>query len=445
MKKEMLINVLQPEECRIAIVEDGVLEELYVERSSQESYVGNIYKGRIVNIEPSIQAAFVDFGIGRNGFLHVSDVDPAYYKHLLSKDALAEYEAEFDREYGDGSRGPKPDRGGDRGGRGRDRGEQGDRGGRGTGVREPAQPTSWLQPQPAPGPAPVDDEAIAGFAEGLDAPPPPVEDEEPIAPFAEGLDDAPAAVAPPPAPRRPPPPRPTPPPAPVPADDGDDFAAGLADDDDGFAEGIADAPPAPSGEVVVAPDTVEAMTAEAAEPAEPAGAEEPKKKPRARRTRKADEPKAEEAAGEEDEAKPKSRTRRTRKKADGEGEAAESGETPPDVPPKTMGGAERRTAAPDDEPEIQPFFDGADDFDPDAPNDRFADGASAEAPPEADEEDGFEPETAVAAEEEAREVEKAEREAPAAQPGRGFNDDFDDARPDRGGDRGGRDRDRGRG
>src|SRR5205085_1466926 len=49
---------------------------------SHESYVGNIYKGRIVNIEPSIQAAFVDFGVGRNGFLHVSDVEPAYYRHL---------------------------------------------------------------------------------------------------------------------------------------------------------------------------------------------------------------------------------------------------------------------------------------------------------------------------------------------------------------------------
>ncbi len=82
MKKEMLINVLQPEECRIAILENGVLEELYVERTSHESYVGNIYKGRIVNIEPSIQAAFVDFGVGRNGFLHVSDVEPAYYRHL---------------------------------------------------------------------------------------------------------------------------------------------------------------------------------------------------------------------------------------------------------------------------------------------------------------------------------------------------------------------------
>ncbi|HVK07957.1 MAG TPA: S1 RNA-binding domain-containing protein, partial [Gemmataceae bacterium] len=80
MKKEMLINVMQPEECRIAIVEDGVLQELYVERTSQESYVNNIYKGKIVNLEPSIQAAFVDFGIGRNGFLHVSDVASAYFR-----------------------------------------------------------------------------------------------------------------------------------------------------------------------------------------------------------------------------------------------------------------------------------------------------------------------------------------------------------------------------
>ena len=80
MKKEMLINVSQPEECRIAIVEDGLLEELYIERSSQDNYVGNIYKGKIVNLEPSIQAAFVDFGVGRNGFLHISDVEPQYYR-----------------------------------------------------------------------------------------------------------------------------------------------------------------------------------------------------------------------------------------------------------------------------------------------------------------------------------------------------------------------------
>jgi ribonuclease E len=80
MKSEMLVNVSQPEECRIAIVEDGVLEELYIERASADNYVGNIYKGRIVNLEPSIQAAFVDFGVGRNGFLHISDVEPQYFR-----------------------------------------------------------------------------------------------------------------------------------------------------------------------------------------------------------------------------------------------------------------------------------------------------------------------------------------------------------------------------
>ncbi|MEN6406265.1 MAG: Rne/Rng family ribonuclease [Thermoguttaceae bacterium] len=80
MKQEMLINVAQPEECRIAIVEDGILEELYVERSGQDNYVGNIYKGVVVNLEPSIQAAFVDFGVGRNGFLHISDIEPQYFR-----------------------------------------------------------------------------------------------------------------------------------------------------------------------------------------------------------------------------------------------------------------------------------------------------------------------------------------------------------------------------
>jgi ribonuclease E len=119
----MLINVLQPEECRIAIVEDGVLEELYVERSSQESYVGNIYKGRIVNIEPSIQAAFVDFGIGRNGFLHVSDVDPAYYRHLAPRDDRGRRDRRGD-DRGREDRGREGRGRDDRGRRDRDRAER---------------------------------------------------------------------------------------------------------------------------------------------------------------------------------------------------------------------------------------------------------------------------------------------------------------------------------
>ncbi len=79
MAKEMLINVSEGEECRIALLEDGKLEELYMERTSSTSHVGNIYKGRVTNVEPSIQAAFVDFGLGRNGFLHITDLLPQYF------------------------------------------------------------------------------------------------------------------------------------------------------------------------------------------------------------------------------------------------------------------------------------------------------------------------------------------------------------------------------
>jgi ribonuclease E len=78
-KKQMLINYVPGEECRIAIVTNGRLEEFYQERASSESHVGNIYKGRVVNIESSIQAAFVDFGLGQNGFLHVTDLHPMYF------------------------------------------------------------------------------------------------------------------------------------------------------------------------------------------------------------------------------------------------------------------------------------------------------------------------------------------------------------------------------
>lgn len=75
----MLINFVPGEECRIALVENGKLEEYYQERASAQSHVSNIYKGRVTNIEPAIQAAFVDFGLERNGFLHISDLHPKYF------------------------------------------------------------------------------------------------------------------------------------------------------------------------------------------------------------------------------------------------------------------------------------------------------------------------------------------------------------------------------
>ena len=74
----MLINAAEGEESRLAVVENEQLEEIYVERAAEDNCVGNIYKGVIVNVEPSIQAAFVDFGGEKNGFLHISDVMPLY-------------------------------------------------------------------------------------------------------------------------------------------------------------------------------------------------------------------------------------------------------------------------------------------------------------------------------------------------------------------------------
>ena len=79
MAREMLINVAENHECRVAVVEDGRLEELYVERPSVSYQVGNIYKGKVVNIESGIQAAFIDIGTGRNGFLHISDLHPRWF------------------------------------------------------------------------------------------------------------------------------------------------------------------------------------------------------------------------------------------------------------------------------------------------------------------------------------------------------------------------------
>ncbi len=78
-KTQMLINYVPGEECRVAIVEDGKLEEFTSEKFASQSRVGNIYVGKVINVEPAIQAAFVDFGVGDNGFLHVSDLHPRYF------------------------------------------------------------------------------------------------------------------------------------------------------------------------------------------------------------------------------------------------------------------------------------------------------------------------------------------------------------------------------
>ncbi len=82
---KLLINAEEPEECRIALVEKGRLESFHVNTVVRERTKNNIYKGRIIAIEPNLQAAFVEIGTDRNGFLPFNDIHPEYYKEKLSE------------------------------------------------------------------------------------------------------------------------------------------------------------------------------------------------------------------------------------------------------------------------------------------------------------------------------------------------------------------------
>jgi ribonuclease E len=75
----MIINAVDPEECRIAIVDNGHLEEFYIDSSVKEQTLHNIYKGVIHNVEPSLGALFVHYGGERNGFMQLGEVHPEYY------------------------------------------------------------------------------------------------------------------------------------------------------------------------------------------------------------------------------------------------------------------------------------------------------------------------------------------------------------------------------
>ncbi len=82
----ILVNADQPEEIRVALVEDGRLEAFDVETVVREHTKGNIYKGRLVNIEPSLQAVFVDIGLSRNGYLPFKEIHPEYYGYAEAVD-----------------------------------------------------------------------------------------------------------------------------------------------------------------------------------------------------------------------------------------------------------------------------------------------------------------------------------------------------------------------
>ncbi len=79
IKKQLIVNHSPGDETRIALLENGRLEEIYTEHEAHSLHVGNIYLGKVINVEAAIQAAFIDFGVGRNGFLHVSDLHPMHF------------------------------------------------------------------------------------------------------------------------------------------------------------------------------------------------------------------------------------------------------------------------------------------------------------------------------------------------------------------------------
>ena len=72
-KEEILVNVT-PSEVRAALLENGVLQEIYVERADRRGLISNIYKGRVSRVLPGMQAAFIDIGLERTAFLHASDI-----------------------------------------------------------------------------------------------------------------------------------------------------------------------------------------------------------------------------------------------------------------------------------------------------------------------------------------------------------------------------------
>ena len=78
--KRMLIDATHPEETRVVVLNGNHLENFDVEVESRRQLKGNIYLAKVIRVEPSLQAAFVDFGGNRHGFLSFNEIHPEYYQ-----------------------------------------------------------------------------------------------------------------------------------------------------------------------------------------------------------------------------------------------------------------------------------------------------------------------------------------------------------------------------
>ena len=95
MSMRMLIDARHPEETRVAVVKGNRIEEFDFESAEHKQLKGNIYLAKVTRVEPSLQAAFVDYGGNRHGFLAFSEIHPDYYQiPKEDRDALLREEAE---------------------------------------------------------------------------------------------------------------------------------------------------------------------------------------------------------------------------------------------------------------------------------------------------------------------------------------------------------------
>ena len=94
--KRMLFNATHPEELRVAIVDGQRLMDLDIESAIRAERKGNIYKGRITRVEPSLEAAFVDYGASRQGFLPVKEISRSLFQNMFSKNDIFYFLCIFD-------------------------------------------------------------------------------------------------------------------------------------------------------------------------------------------------------------------------------------------------------------------------------------------------------------------------------------------------------------
>jgi len=102
MSRKMLIDAAHPEETRVVVVENNRVEEFDFESASRKPIRGNIYLAKVTSVEPSLQAAFVEYGGNKHGFLAFNEIHPDYYQiPHADREALRAQEAEFSAQMAD--------------------------------------------------------------------------------------------------------------------------------------------------------------------------------------------------------------------------------------------------------------------------------------------------------------------------------------------------------